>query len=816
VESTAFIAITPNDQHRQRLRRRWRRIGIPVTCVVVMLGAILAIATFSYQRNRRDALALSDDLLRELQHRIASEVRGYLTPAADMARLAAGMLQSQTFGSDFPALTEVLTIHVLAHYPQLVMAYVADPQGNFLMTRRMPDGSTHTKRIERRDTTARVTWHRRNPQGEVIAVEDVEDDGYDPRLRPWYGGAVSTGRQYWSDVYIFFTDQKPGVTVSQPIITDNGELRGVLGLDIDLEQLSAFLAGLRIGRSGRAMIIDEAGRLVASPDLARMFKKVGDSLQPARLDELGDAVLTRAFNYFRIEGYGHRTLNVDRRRYSSTASSLHTTVGRNWSMLIVVPEEDFVGFVARNNRQALAMGLVVVGLAALLAGLLVAQGLRADRNAQLVLERQQQLEAQSRAFSELASQAALFDPEDADSLVSLTDIASGTVGVRRVSLWRLIDGGAWLVCDNCYDRESGGHTQGSRLARDDLPQLFEVIDRADELVVRQADSDPRTAELHRVYLQPFGCEALLAVPIVSRGTPIGSVWFEDERRAAAWSPETCTFARAIAGMLALRLSATVRAVPDSVVVALPQPYTDAVSQASEAPEASVVPQEAVGAASPGFVPRRAMRTTAIADDRASVFMARLATRGLDRHTLGAHIYADTTVLVCQFTDPLSLAERSDDEVATSVVDRLVHHLEDLAAVHGIEYLKIMGTEIVCAAGFDGNPEHGAGVLAAVALDMQERCLRLFADLSTHLEFRMGMDTGVVIGSPVGRGEPSYNLWGEAVRAAQWMAETSLAGGIQVTESTYRRLRHSYLFKVRGTYYLQDVGELSTYLMTGRT
>ena len=500
----------------------------------------------------------------------------------------------------------------------------------------------------------------------------------------------------------------------------------------------------------------------------------------------------------------------------STASSLYATVGRNWSVLIVVPEEDFVGFVRRNNRQALAMGLVVVGLAALLAGLLVVQGLRADRNAQLVLERQQQLEAQSRAFAELASQATLFDPEDVDSLARLTEIASGTVEVRRVSLWRLIDGGAWLVCDDCYDRESGGHTQGSRLARDDLPQLFEVIDGADELLVRQADHDPRTAELHRVYLQPFGCEALLAVPIVSRGAAIGSVWFEDERRAAAWNPETCAFARAIAGMLALRLSAAIRAGPDGAVAVAPlQPYTSVAERAAETAEASVVPQGAVSTASPGFVPRRAMRTTAIAGDRASVFMARLAARGLDRHALGAHVYADTTVLVGQFTDPLSLAERSDDAAATSVVDRLVRHLEELAAAHGIEYLKIMGAEIVCAAGFDGNPEHGASVLAAVALDMQERCLHLFADLSTHLEFRMGMDTGAVIGSPVGQGEPSYNLWGEAVRAAQWMAETSLAGGIQVTESTYRRLRHSYLFKVRGTYYLQDVGELSTYLMTGR-
>jgi len=210
-----------------------------------------------------------------------------------------------------------------------------------------------------------------------------------------------------------------------------------------------------------------------------------------------------------------------------------------------------------------------------------------------------------------------------------------------------------------------------------------------------------------------------------------------------------------------------------------------------------------------------MRTTAIADDRTSAFMERLATRGLDRRTMGAHVYPETTVLVVHFTDPLSLAERPDDEAATSVVDHLVRHLEDLAAAHRIEYLKIMNAEFVCAAGFDDNPDHGVRVLADVALDLQERCVRLFADIHTRMEFRLGMDTGVVIGSAVGRGEGSYNLWGEAVRAAQWMAETSMAGCIQVTASTYRRLRDSYLFKVRGTYYLQDVGELSTSIITGR-
>jgi hypothetical protein len=70
-----LIDLELDTQRRQRFRRRLQRIVIPVVCVIVMLGAILAIATLSYHRNRRDALALSDDLLRLLHHRIAVSPR---------------------------------------------------------------------------------------------------------------------------------------------------------------------------------------------------------------------------------------------------------------------------------------------------------------------------------------------------------------------------------------------------------------------------------------------------------------------------------------------------------------------------------------------------------------------------------------------------------------------------------------------------------------------------------------------------------------------------------------------------------------------
>ena len=67
--------------------------------------------------------------------------------------------------------------------------------------------------------------------------------------------------------------------------------------------------------------------------------------------------------------------------YINAVSSLQSAVDKRWSILIVVPSEDFVGFVSRNNRKALLMSIGVVILASLLAGLLIWQGLQADRPA---------------------------------------------------------------------------------------------------------------------------------------------------------------------------------------------------------------------------------------------------------------------------------------------------------------------------------------------------------------------------------------------------------------------------------------------------
>src|SRR5690606_39957491 len=106
---------------------------------------------------------------------------------------------------------------------------------------------------------------------------------------------------------------------------------------------------------------------------------------------------------YRVEHSGHRDFELNGRRYISSVSSLEGLLQRDWAVLVVVPEDDFVGFVGDNVRQTLVMGLAILALAALLAWLVIRQGLRTDRAALRVLEREAELEAEARAFGQLAS-----------------------------------------------------------------------------------------------------------------------------------------------------------------------------------------------------------------------------------------------------------------------------------------------------------------------------------------------------------------------------------------------------------------------------
>jgi adenylate cyclase len=787
-------------------REFWRRIGrfgIPLGGVVLIVAAIIGIAFYSYQSNRNDALSLSQDLIETLDQRVRTEVQAYLAPAAHAVGTLAGMLPNDGLSPAGRPVLEKLALQLLQDRPQLASLYVGDPEGNFLMVQRSPEGTLDTKVIEHDGAQRRVTWYRRDREGQVEAVEEDRADTYDPRTRPWYRGATSVDGLFWTDVYIFFTAQKPGLTAARAVSGPDHQVIAVAGGDIALEALSDFLAGLEIGNSGRAMIIDAQGRLVAFPDPSKIVEAANGEFRPAQLADLGEPLLTKVYDRIRVTGDGRSIVEIDDRPYVVAASSLAESMARNWSLVFVVPEEDFVGFVAANGRRMLWMSGGIVALAVGLAALLAYQGLIADRNARMLGQRERALAAQSSAFEELASTASLFEMGDQAGLRRLTEIVARALAARRVSLWQADDRRSEIVCVDCFDQETKGHTTGAEIRRAECPELLEVLFDGDELTVKDAARDPRTARLAAVYLNAVGCRSLLSAPIASSSGVVGFVWIEDGGTTGRRQVDAESFARTIAHMMSVRFAKasgpeTVR--PAVVSAASGAAVTDAVLPAAA---------EGLQVAGP------ALRTSSISSERNRALLRQISARGLNDDGLQAKVFPKATALVLRFFDDLAMAASADGEQRVGVIERIVAAFQEIAERQQVRYVKIMTDQIVAVEGFDQAAHQAAITLGEVALALQDECSRSSPRQGGRLEYAIGLDTGTVIGSAVGFGQTAYNVWGEAVRLASTMATTARRGTIQVSEASYEQLRERFVFRRSGGFYVEQVGEMTTYVLRGR-
>jgi len=768
------IGVDPLAERRRR-RRAWLRIGVPLVGVILMIAAILTIAVYSNRANREGVLALSDDLLSALDARIALEVSAYLDPAARAVRILRGMMKDNAVA--LPSEAQVNGATVLREVPQVANLSFADQDGNYILIRRGRAGGTEAKIIDHISGARRVIWIYRNASGSEIGRKEDPSDAFDPRQRPWYVGAVGTDDLFWTGAYVFFTDRKPGITVAARYRGENGRFY-VYGVDISLDALSRFLASLRIGTRGKAVIIDKTGQLVASPSGSVMVDQGKGDPVPATVDQLGDPALTRAYDHFRADGAGRYVIDLGGQPYIVTATPL-ATAGRDWFILIAVPEEDFVGFIANSNRHALIMSLVIVFVAAVLAILLVRQGFRADRTARLLSERQGAITRQSAAFAKIAAEASLFDPAQNAPPSVLTETLVETTGGRRATVWRLGAGGRTLRCEDSYDRESSGHTDGLELHRDELPRFIAALQKGEAFLLPDAARDRQTAEFHRAFMAPFGSRALLAVPVCREDQTVGAVSVEDIPQDSVHLVHAADFVRALANMLALRMT--------QVPAALARGRADSSLERTEAAE---------------------LRS----------FSADLKAEGIDPAAIVASVYPDVAIMVLQLTDPAAMSLRSQGRPigdSRSLTHEIVLRAQQVAEENDIPYLKLVGHELFAAAGFSGARGSATAQIADTALAVRDCCMTLFEESDQAPAFRIGIDCGFAMGSALGAKPEIFNIWGDAVRNADTMAASALPGSVQVTEAVYQRLRRDFLFRPRGRFYLARIGEAQTFILASR-
>ena len=118
----------------------------------------------------------------------------------------------------------------------------------------MPEGDVLQKAVDHIASRhgVRAAFFGR-PDGSYATSKTFAPD-WDPRTRPWYKAAVSSDGLYISDVYQAPSDGAKVMTLSQAI-RKNGELIGVLGIDISVDDMTEILKDVKVGQTGSIFVL---------------------------------------------------------------------------------------------------------------------------------------------------------------------------------------------------------------------------------------------------------------------------------------------------------------------------------------------------------------------------------------------------------------------------------------------------------------------------------------------------------------------------------------------------------------------------------
>jgi predicted HD phosphohydrolase len=133
----------------------------------------------------------------------------------------------------------------------------------------------------------------------------------------------------------------------------------------------------------------------------------------------------------------------------------------------------------------------------------------------------------------------------------ITETASSTLDIERVSIWFLDDQHSKITCEDLYVRATKEHVAGTELFARDFPAYFRAVKTERTIAAHDAHTDPRTSCFSKVYLTPLNIGAMLDVPIWHRGKMLGVVCHEHVGSQRRWNSDEETFAYLMSNFAAL-------------------------------------------------------------------------------------------------------------------------------------------------------------------------------------------------------------------------------------------------------------------------
>ncbi len=173
----------------------------------------------------------------------------------------------------------------------------------------------------------------------------VPDADYDPRTRPWYLAAEKSEDIIYTDAYLDLVTGKWAISVAQAIKSEQGDLHGVMAIDILLDTITQKVTERKIGETGYAFMIDSKGLIIAHPN-AELLNV--DLHTVAGMDTLADKMISQENGFEEYEYDGSEKIMVFQKVPSTS-----------WIIAVTINKEEAYAEVLQSRISFAVLILVV-------------------------------------------------------------------------------------------------------------------------------------------------------------------------------------------------------------------------------------------------------------------------------------------------------------------------------------------------------------------------------------------------------------------------------------------------------------------------
>lgn len=194
----------------------------------------------------------------------------------------------------------------------------------------------------------------------------------------------------------------------------------------------------------------------------------------------------------------------------------------------------------------------------------------------------------------------------------------------------------------------------------------------------------------------------------------------------------------------------------------------------------------------------------------------LADELIERGEVAPMEYESVSILFTDFKNFTMAAESLSPEDLIEQLDGCFSQFDDIAVRHNFEKLKTIGDSYMAAGGIpQGNFTHPVDAcLFAMEIKSFMTQIRSFKQMlgQEFWEIRIGIHTGPVVAGVVGKTKFAYDVWGDTVNTASRMESSGDAGEINLSETTYDKVKRFFECEYRGKIKAKNKGELGMYFL----